>query len=41
MVALSIDYGRIVTGSRVALTANSAAPQRGDDRVYVNASVRF
>lgn len=40
-VALSLDYGRIVQGSRVPVTLNSAAPKRGDDRVYVSATVRF
>jgi hemolysin activation/secretion protein len=40
-LAVSMDYGRIVQGSRVPLAVNSAAPQRGDDRFYVNLSVRF
>jgi hemolysin activation/secretion protein len=40
-VAFTLDYGRIVTGSRVGLAFNSTAPQRGDDRVYVGLSVRF
>src|SRR6185369_12918098 len=39
--AVSLDYGRLVTGSRVPLAFNSAAPQRGDDRVYLSLSVRF
>jgi hemolysin activation/secretion protein len=39
--ALSMDYGYIVTGSRVPLSFNSASPQRGDDRFYINLSVRF
>ncbi|AMO22248.1 heme/hemopexin-binding protein HxuB [Ramlibacter solisilvae] len=37
----SLDYARIVTGSRVPLASNSAAPQRGDDRVYVTLFARF
>jgi hemolysin activation/secretion protein len=37
----SLDYGRLVTGSRVPLSVNSASPQRGDDRWYVNVAVRF
>jgi hemolysin activation/secretion protein len=37
----SLDYGRIVTGSRVPLSFNSAAPQRGDERLYVNLLARF
>jgi hemolysin activation/secretion protein len=40
-LAFTLDYGRIVTGSRVGLAFNSTAPQRGDDRVYVGLSVRF
>ena len=39
--AASADYGRIVEGSKVPVTANAAAPKRGDDRFYVNLSVRF
>jgi hemolysin activation/secretion protein len=39
--AVSLDYGRLVSGSRVPLAFNSAAPQRGDERVYVNLAVRF
>jgi hemolysin activation/secretion protein len=39
--AFTADYGRIVTGSRVPLALNSSSPQRGDDRFYVNVSVRF
>ena len=39
--AVSLDYGRLVQGSRVALVFNSSAPQRGDDRVYLNLSMRF
>ncbi|MDB5957424.1 ShlB/FhaC/HecB family hemolysin secretion/activation protein [Ramlibacter sp.] len=37
----SVDYGRLVLGSRIPLTVNSAAPQSGDDRWYVNLGVRF
>jgi hemolysin activation/secretion protein len=40
-VAVSLEYGRLVTGSRVPLAVNSAAPQQGDDRFYVNLSLRF
>lgn len=39
--AVSIDYGRIFSGSRVPLTLNSSSPQRGDDRFYINFSVRL
>jgi hemolysin activation/secretion protein len=37
----SLDYGRLVLGSRVPLSVNSAAPQSGEDRWYVNIGVRF
>ncbi|HET8747146.1 MAG TPA: ShlB/FhaC/HecB family hemolysin secretion/activation protein [Ramlibacter sp.] len=37
----SLDYGRIVQGSRVPLSLNSNSPQNGDDRFYVNVSYRF
>ena len=40
-LGVSMDYGRIVKGSRVPLALNSAAPKRGDDRFYVNLSMRF
>jgi hemolysin activation/secretion protein len=39
--SVSADYGRLVTGSRVPLSINSASPQRGDDKLYINLSVRF
>ncbi|MES3003303.1 MAG: ShlB/FhaC/HecB family hemolysin secretion/activation protein [Pseudomonadota bacterium] len=39
--AVTVDYGRLLNSSRLPLTTNSAAPQRGDDRFYVNLSVRF
>jgi hemolysin activation/secretion protein len=39
--AASLEYGRIVRGSRVPLTINSSAPKEGDDRFYVTVSVRF
>ncbi|GAB3768602.1 hypothetical protein GCM10028796_32390 [Ramlibacter monticola] len=39
--AASLEYGRIVKGSRVPLSLNSDAPQDGDDRVYVNVSYHF
>jgi hemolysin activation/secretion protein len=39
--AVSADYGRLVVGSRVSRAANPSAPRRGDDRVYLNLSVRF
>lgn len=39
--ALSMDYAYIFTGSRVPLSLNSSAPQRGDNRLYATVSVRF
>ncbi|MGV3573357.1 MAG: ShlB/FhaC/HecB family hemolysin secretion/activation protein [Ramlibacter sp.] len=39
--AISADYGRLVVGSRVSRAANPSAPRRGDDRFYINLSVRF
>jgi hemolysin activation/secretion protein len=39
--AASLEYGRLVRGSRVPLAFNSAAPRKGDDRVYLNLSLRF
>ena len=39
--AASLEYGRLLNGSKVPLSANSAAPQRGDDRLYVNVTWRF
>lgn len=41
MFALQADYGRIVLGSKVPLTVNQSSPQKGDDRLYLNLSVRF
>jgi hemolysin activation/secretion protein len=40
-VSASLDYGRLLNGSRVSPGLNSAAPQKGDDRVYVNLLLRF
>ena len=39
--AASLEYGRLLNGSKVPLSANSAAPQRDDDRLYVNVTWRF
>jgi hemolysin activation/secretion protein len=39
--SVAADYGRIVRGSRVPTTLNSASPQEGDDRFYLNLSLRF
>ncbi len=39
--SLTADYGRLITGSSVPLSINSAAPRQGDDKLYLNLSVRF
>jgi hemolysin activation/secretion protein len=39
--AVTVDYGRLLNSSKVPLNVNGASPQRGDDRFYVNLSVRF
>ncbi|HYF21100.1 MAG TPA: ShlB/FhaC/HecB family hemolysin secretion/activation protein [Ramlibacter sp.] len=38
---MSADWGRLLLGSRVPLTVNTASPQRGDSKLYVNAALRF
>lgn len=40
-LSMTLDYGRIVKGSRVPVSANAAAPQQGDDRLYLNFTIRF
>ncbi|MDB5861883.1 MAG: hemolysin activation/secretion protein [Ramlibacter sp.] len=37
----SLDYGRLVAGSKVPLAVNSSSPQDGDDRFYLNLGLRF
>jgi hemolysin activation/secretion protein len=39
--AFTVDYGRLLNSSNVPLSVNGASPRRGDERVYVNLSVRF
>ena len=39
--SFSLDYGRIVLGSKVNPAFNSAAPKKGDHRFYASAQVRF
>jgi len=39
--ALSADYGRLTTGSKIPLTINTNSPQRGDDKLNLNLSIRF
>lgn len=40
-LSITMDFGRITTGSKVPLTINSASPQRGDEKMHLNASMRF
>lgn len=40
-LSVTLDYGRLVKGSRTPVSANPAAPQKGDDRVYLNLTIRF
>ena len=40
-LALVMDWGRIITGSRVPLAVRPSAPQRGDERLYLALSFRF
>lgn len=39
--ALSADYARLITGSTVPLTINSNSPQKGEDKIHLNLSIRF
>jgi hemolysin activation/secretion protein len=39
--SVTADYGRVISGSGVPLSINSAAPRRGDDKLYLNLAVRF
>lgn len=38
---ISADYARLIWGSNVPLSVNSASPQSGDERLYVNLALRF
>lgn len=37
----SADYGRLVNGSRIPTSVNSASPQEGDERFYISVGVQF
>ena len=39
--SVTADYGRLLTSSKVPLSANSASPQRGDDKFYITLGYRF
>jgi hemolysin activation/secretion protein len=38
---LSLDYGRVVSGSTLPFTPNSGLPQNGDQKLHLNLSARF
>jgi hemolysin activation/secretion protein len=40
-VSVSADYGRIIRGSVVPVALNSGTPEKGDDKLHINLSVRF
>ena len=40
-VSITADYGRLVRGRNVPLTINTGSPQKGDEKLYLNMSVRF
>jgi hemolysin activation/secretion protein len=40
-VSLTADYGRLINSSKLPLTTNSSAPQKGDDKLHLTLSVRF
>jgi hemolysin activation/secretion protein len=40
-ISLNADYGRLLNTSKLPLTSNSSAPQKGDDKLHLTMSVRF
>lgn len=40
-VFLSVDYGRVLTGSRLPAASFPDAPKRGDDRIHLTLSLRY
>ncbi len=40
-VAIQADYGRLLNSSKLPLTSNSSAPQKGDDKLHLTLSIRF
>jgi hemolysin activation/secretion protein len=40
-LSIQMDYGRLLTGSKLPLATNSSAPQKGDDKSHVSVSIRF
>ena len=41
MIAASVEWARLIAGSKVLLALNSESPQKGDHKVHVNLSIRF
>jgi hemolysin activation/secretion protein len=39
--SVGADWGRLIDGSKVPQTLNAGSPQKGDDKLYINLSVRF
>ncbi|NJS36319.1 MAG: hypothetical protein HC765_07640 [Brachymonas sp.] len=39
--SINAEYGRLLNSSKLPLAANSSAPQKGDDKLHINLSVRF
>lgn len=40
-LAVSLDYARVVKGSRTPLSLNASAPQKGDDKLHLTLSAQF
>ena len=40
-LAVSLDYARVVKGSRTPLSLNAAAPQNGEDKLHLTLSAQF
>lgn len=40
-ISVNAEYGRLLTGSKLPLATNSSAPQKGDDKLHLNISMRF
>ena len=40
-ISVSAEYGRLIRGSKVPLSLNSAAPQKGDQKLHLQLTARF
>ncbi|MDP2416962.1 MAG: ShlB/FhaC/HecB family hemolysin secretion/activation protein [Hydrogenophaga sp.] len=40
-LAVSLDYARVVKGSRTPLSLNASAPQKGEDKLHLTLSAQF